>query len=54
MIDEKLELLIDQTILDSNPQVLDDEIEDLLENWDERYNAIEYLIEKLENKIKEV
>lgn len=51
-IDNSLESLIDKVVLEFNPQTLDDDIPDTLDDWDNRVEAIDYLIEKL-SKIKE-
>lgn len=50
-IDNSLESLIDKVVLEFNPQTLDDDIPDTLDDWDNRVEAIDYLIEKL-SKIK--
>lgn len=50
-IDNSLESLIDKVVLEFNPQTLDDDIPDTLDDWDNRAEAIDYLIEKL-SKIK--
>ncbi len=51
-IDNSLESLIDKVVLEFNPQTLDDDIPDTLDDWDNRVEAIDYLIEKLQ-KAKE-
>lgn len=51
-IDQSIEDLIDKTILEFNPEVLDDDIPDLLDDPDQQSEAIDYLIEKLK-KLKE-
>lgn len=51
-IDNSLESLIDKVVLEFNPQTLDDDIPDTLDDWDNRVEAIDYLVEKL-LKIKE-
>lgn len=50
-IDNSIESLIDKVVLEFNPQTLDDDIPDTLDDWDNRVEAIDYLIEKL-SKIK--
>ena len=49
-VDQALDNLIDKLILEVNPTVLDDDIPDLLDNWDNREMAIEVLIDKLIDK----
>jgi hypothetical protein len=46
-IDNSLESLIDKVVLEMNPQLLDDQINEALEDWDNRETAIEILIDKL-------
>lgn len=50
---EKLSSLIDSIILDFHPETLDDDIEDLLDDADNRLEAMEYLHEKLGKMIQE-
>lgn len=52
-IDQSLESLIDKVILEMNPGLLDDQINDYLDDWDEREDAIKYLIEKLQKQLAE-
>jgi hypothetical protein len=47
-IDQALESLIDKIVLEFNPETLDDDINDVLDDWDNRSDAIDYLIEKLQ------
>ena len=47
-VDDKINELIDKVILDFSPETLDDDIPDLLDDWDNRENAIEILIDKLQ------
>lgn len=51
-VDQAIDHLIDKVVLQMNPQMLDDQLSDTLDDPDERDNAIEYLIDKLQ-KIKE-
>ena len=53
-IDASLDSLVDKIVLEMNPQTLDDDIEDVLNEWDNRENAIDYLIEKLQKMKDEV
>ena len=46
-IDKKLEKLIDLIIMELNPMALDDDISDLLDNLNNRENAIVLLQTKL-------
>lgn len=46
-VDESLESLIDKIVVEFNPEVLDDDLPDVMDDWDERLNAIDYLINKL-------
>lgn len=46
-IDDSLGELIDKIILEFNPQVLDDDIPDTLDDFANRNEAIEYLLKKL-------
>lgn len=46
-IDDSLESLIDKVVLEMNPQLLDDQINEALDEWDNRETAIEILIDKL-------
>lgn len=46
-IDENLNELLDKIILEVHPNILDDDIPDTLDDWDNREMAIEYLIDKL-------
>lgn len=50
-IDKTIDRMIDKVILEMNPQILDDELNDVLDDGDNRLDAINYLIEKLQ-KIK--
>lgn len=47
-IPDALESLIDKVVLEFNPSTLDDDIPDVLDDWDNREEAIDYLIEKLQ------
>lgn len=51
-IDQATESLIDKVVVEFNPEVLDDDLPDVMDDWDERKNAIDYLIDKL-SKMKE-
>lgn len=51
-VDKEIDVLISKVVLQMNPEVLDDDLNDLLDDWDNRENAIDYLIDKL-IKIKE-
>lgn len=46
-IDDALESLIDKVVLELHPDTLDDDINDLLDEWDNRTEAMHYLIKKL-------
>ena len=46
-IDQSLEALLDKIILEFSPNTPDDDIPDLLDDWDNRENAIEILQTKL-------
>jgi len=39
--------LIEYTIMELNPGHVDDDMPDLLDDWDKRIEAIDYLVEKL-------
>lgn len=52
-IDQSLESLIDKIVLELNPQTLDDQIDEVLNDWDNRKDSIEYLIEKLQKLLAE-
>lgn len=47
-LDDKLNEVIDKVILEFSPNTLDDDIPDVLDDWDNRENAIEILITKLQ------
>lgn len=47
-LDDKLNEIIDKVILEFTPNTLDDDIPDVLDDWDNRENAIEILITKLQ------
>lgn len=47
-LDQKLNEVIDKVILDFTPNTPDDDIPDVLDDWDNRENAIEILIDKLQ------
>jgi nitrate/nitrite-specific signal transduction histidine kinase len=49
-IDQALESLIDKVVLELNPDTLDDNINDTLDDWDNRVEAIDYLVEKLQKQ----
>lgn len=49
-IPESLNDLIDKVILEFHPQLLDDDIPDAVDDWDNRVEAIDYLIEKLQKQ----
>ena len=51
-VEDSINELVDKIILEMNPQTLDDDIPDVLDDWDNRENAIEYLIEKLQKLLK--
>lgn len=50
---EKLSGLIDSIIIDFHPGTKDDDLEDLLDDADNRLEAMEYLHEKLGKMIQE-
>jgi hypothetical protein len=52
--DDLLENLIDKEVLVRNPQVLDDDLEDIMNDWGERIEAIDAIIYKLEAIKKEL
>ena len=47
-VNSQIESLIDKIIIDKNPLALDDEMNDLLDNPENREKAIDKLVEKLE------
>lgn len=53
MIDEKLNRLIDDVIMELNPELLDDDYPDAYEDWDKRVEAMEYIKEKLQKQLEE-
>jgi hypothetical protein len=44
-LDEKIEEMINELIIDFNKPSVDDDYPDLIDNWDNRVEAIDYLIE---------
>lgn len=47
-VDTKIDELIDKVIFEFTPEMLDDDIPEQLDDWDNRVNAIEIIITKLE------
>lgn len=52
-VDTKLNELIDKIVIEFTPGVLDDDLPDLLDDWDNRQTAIEILQDKLLKMLSE-